>query len=171
MIAIAIRYWWAFVLAAAIAWGGLGWYGKAAAERDLSAYQASQAKLINDQLRQILDLQKIRDQAAATAVGYYLEGKKNAETAFQPLRTELANLRSRFPAVDPHRLPERPGDDSNALPATPEPAGGTDATACTGEPGRIVAATDRVAADLAACAQTQSQLIALQAWVKSACAP
>lgn len=169
MIAIIIRYWWAFALAGAAAWGGLGWYGKAGAERDLADYRASQTQLVTGQLQQILALQKIRDQAAATAVNYYLEGKKHADAAFTPLRTELANLRSRFPAVDPRRVPERPGDDPGPLRAAPDAAGGTDATACTGESGRIVEATDRVVADLAACAQTESQLIALQRWVNGAC--
>lgn len=156
------------VLVAMAAWGGLGWYGKAAAERHLAEYQLAAARVLSDQLAENQRLSDQRALRGAEVSAAYQKGKTDVVAAFQPALADLQRLRALYPDADRLLEPAAPG--SGPVPAAAGPAGRPDAAACTGQPGRIIDAADRVVEDLAACGQTQRQLTGLQRWVAEVCA-
>ena len=159
----------AALLASLVAWGGLGWYGKATAERELADYQLAAARVITARLEENQRLSDAQAKRSAEISDAYQKGKHDTAKAFQPALAALQALRARLGATDPGlRNPAPP--DPGAVPLPADPALRPDATACTDQPGRIIAATDRVVADLAACANEKRQLISLQSWVTDVCA-
>jgi hypothetical protein len=154
----------AFALLALLAWGGLGWYGKRAVELEFAGYKLAQARVVADQLAENQRLSDAQAKAGAAISDAYQKGKADVAKAYQPVLADLQFLRLRLAAAG--GLREHPATDPGPVPGPPDPAGGPDATACTGDPGRILDAADRVVADLAACEDTRRQLISLQAWVR-----
>lgn len=157
----------AAVLAGMAAWGGIGWYGKASAERAFADYQLAAARVITARLEENQRLSDQQARRSAEISDAFQKGKRDAQTQFKPIQEELARLRSQFPAAGGVRDPAAP--DPSPVPGPAGATGGPDATACTDQPGTIVAAADRVVEDLAACDAERRQLISLQAWVREVC--
>ena len=155
----------AALLAIMAAWGGLGWYGKSAAQKELADYQRDAARALAVQLaeNQRLSEQQARDSAATSAA--YQKGKRDVAQAFQPALADLQMLRSLYAGGATAGL-RRPSTDPDAVPGPADPAGGPDATACTDRPAEIIAAAHRVAEDLESCAGYLTQLTSLQQWVR-----
>lgn len=156
----------ALLLAAVAAWGGLGWYGKAGAERELAEYQLGAAKVITEQLQNNARLEDQGRQIQEDARHEY-EGKlQSIEGSWAKDRASLAALR-RAPS---ERLREpAAGNDGSAVPQADATAAGADATTCERrlqEAGdrfdRVVEAAQGVADALQAAERQQAQLSALQ---------
>ncbi len=158
----------AALLASLIAWGGIGWYGKALAERDLAVYQLAAARVITDRL---VENQRLSDAAARRGAGIsdaYQKGKADAAKAHQNAQGQLARLRATLDApalglrhsAEPDPRPVPPGADPTRRP---------DATACTDHPRAILDAAHRVAQDLETCDTEKRQLASLQQWVRDVC--
>lgn len=159
----------AVVLAITAAWGGIGWYGKATAERTLAAERLEQARVVADQLAANQHFSEAQARRAADISEAYQKGKRDVATAFQPAMADLQMLRTLFAGgagrVEPGGLREPGPDGSGPVPGPADPTGGTHATACTDRPGDLIAAAHRVAQDLESCAVVVAQLTSLQRWV------
>lgn len=159
------RYWHIAAIAAAVAWGGIGWYGKAASERSFAEYQRAAAETISTELLRHQATQQKQAAIAGEASRQYQKGATHVRTTLQPELDELATLRTLW-AARTHSLRQPTETDSSPLPATPDPTGGPDATACTDRPGDIAAAAAAVARDLASCAGELEKLKGLQQWAE-----
>ena len=159
------RFWWAVPLLGAIAWSGVLKVQLSSARTDLADYKAAQAAVVADQRAQIIQLQQARQAASERATRAFLEGKRHAELEFAPVNKALNDLRQRWMADQ--RLRNGAADGGDGVPAAAIPARDLDGTACTDQPGRIVAAADRVIADLRACEVEVRRLKELQAWAAS----
>lgn len=156
----------AVLLAITAAWGGIGWYGKATAERALAAERLGQARAVAGQLAENLRLREAQDRAAAEITAAYLKGKTDVAKAFQPALADLQLLRTLFAGGATAGVRQPAQDGAGAVPGPADPAGRTDAIACTDRPGELIAAAHRVAEDLESCAGDLARLTALQQWVR-----
>lgn len=176
MIALAARFlpykWLAIglLLAAVAAWGGLGWYGKRAAQLDLAEYQLAASRVITQRLTENQALAAAQARKADEIATAYQKGKTDVAKSFQPAMADLQFLRQLYAAggaaADPDRLRQRPAADPGAVPGPADPAGGTHAVACTDRPGAIIESAHRIAQDLEACALDLARLRGLQQWVR-----
>jgi hypothetical protein len=163
------------LLAAVTAWGGLGWYGKASAQRELAAYQLAASNVI---VARLVENQRLADAQARKAneiAAAYLKGKQDVQKAFQPALADLEILRQLYAggarpvAANPGRVLDGPEADPGAVPGPADPAGRTHAVACTDRPATLIESTHRVAQDLEACALDLARLKGLQQWVREVC--
>ena len=160
----------AVLLAITAAWGGIGWHGKATAERLIERERLAAARAAADQLAANQRLSEAQARKSAEISAAYLKGKTDVAKSFQPALADLQMLRTWW---DAHagRLRVEPADDSRPVPGPAGPPGGADAIACTDRPGDIVESAHRVAQDLEACAIDLARLKALQEWVRAAQRP
>lgn len=100
----------AIAAAALLAWGGLGWWGKARVERDFEAYRGEQARLVVRQQETIIAEQQRAAEKAQEASNAYQKGARD--------------IRARW---DAERLRNQQRTGSGALPATSPAASGPDA--------------------------------------------
>lgn len=160
----------AVLLAAVAAWGGLGWYGKRAAQLELAEYQLAAVRVIEQRLTENQALADAQARKANEIAEAYLKGKADVQKAFQPALADLEILRQLYAGgarpAEPDRLRQHPEADPGAVPGPADSSGGTHATACTDRPAALVAAAHRVAQDLEACALDLARLKGLQQWVR-----
>lgn len=140
----------ALAFVASLGWGGFGWYQKLDVEKEFSDYQRQAAEVITQRLKENSAMEAANRAVAVAADTQYLKGKRDAERAFQPVRDDLAALRSVW------GLRNRP--DGLAMPGGPDSPGLGESRACTDQPSRIIEAAARVAEDLATCAEIAGQL-------------
>ena len=178
------------ILAAAVALFGAGAYSGAKvatwaasskiaeAEKALSDYQLSAADVITQRLREAVALQTRNAKLGTHISSAYLEGKHESEQSFKVEMAELAALRAALAggnanpagAVSGRVRDATPADgNGSSVPAPASPTSRTDVQACTSDATGIIAAAERVVADLAACDTNTKQLVALQKWVREVC--
>lgn len=146
----------AVLLALVTAWGGLGWYGKAVAEREYAEYQLSAAQVITERLVENTEIEAAARALSAEADAKYLKGKLDADREFQPIRDDLAFLR--------HAWGMRNQNDNDPVPSESNPSLVNTPRACTDEPRRIIEAATRVLEDLKTCRDVANQLEACRAY-------
>lgn len=162
----------AVLLAAVAAWGGLGWYGKRAAQLELAEYQLAASRVITERLVENQALAAAQARKADEIATAYQKGKTDVQKAFQPALADLEILRqlyaggARPAAADPGRVLDGPEAHPGAVPGPADPAGGTHAVACTDRPAALIDAAHRIAQDLEACALDLARLRGLQQWVR-----
>jgi len=144
------------LFAAVTAWGGLGWYGKAGAEREFAEYQLAASNVIAERLVANSKLEAQARTLSQEADAQYLKGKKDADREFKPIRDDLAFLR--------HAWGMRNQNDSSPVPGESNSASLSNPRACTDEPRRIIEAASRVVEDLKTCRDVASQLEACRAY-------
>ncbi len=154
----------AVVLALVSVWGGLGWWGKAAAERDFADYQRAAAETISRELLRHQATQQRQAELAIDASRQFQKGAADVRNKLQPQLDELATLRTLWASRTTDRLRQPAEAGSGALPTTPEPPGGFDGAACTDRPRALVEAAAGIAQDLATCAAEVEKLKGLQRW-------
>lgn len=130
-----------------------------AVQMELSDYQRQAAEIIAARLRENAQLEAANRNIAAEVDAQFLKGKTHAEKSFQPIRDELALMRRMWSVRD--GAPDVP---AGGLPGGPDTAGVSEGGACTDQPGRIIAAADRVIKDLEACGNIARQLSACRTY-------
>lgn len=156
------RYWYVAAIAAVAAWGTLGWALKNGAENDLAQYRLEQAQLVAVKQAEIIELQVARDKANAAITQSFLKGRRETEKRYASQLSELAALRSLWAA----RGVREADGSGNPMPTDAAPASGASGSACTDQPGELVAASAQVIADLETCEVELGKLTALQAWAR-----
>lgn len=158
------------LLAAVAAWGGLGWYGKATAQRALATYQLAASRVLAEKLAENQRLADAQARKANEIAEAYQKGKADVAKAFQPALADLQILRQLYAGgarpVDADRLRQHPEADPGAVPGPADPPGRTHAVACTDRPGAIIESAHRLSQDLEACALDLERLRGLQQWVR-----
>jgi len=156
----------ALAMLAIIAWGGVGWSGKRAAQLEFADYKLAQARVVADQLAENQRLSDAQSRRGAEISEAYQKGKIDVAKAFQPARAELRLLRARYSGGAAGGMQQPADDGAGAMPSPTDPARRPHAVACTDRPGDLIDAARGVAAEIEGCAGKIRQLAALQAWVR-----
>lgn len=154
----------AILLGLIAAWGGLGWYGKARVERAFAEHRLEQARLVARQLENNLAEQQARQAAERVASAQFARGKKQTETEYAPIKTDLDFITAAY-----RRMLDAAESNSGTVPAGTDLATGPGGTACEEQlqevrrrAARVTEAASGVVGDLEIAEQEIQKLIAIQ---------
>lgn len=157
MITMLLRYWYVVAIAAAAAWGGLGWFWKANVERDFANFRGEQARLVARQQEQWIEERQRAEQLANEVSIVYNKAVRTTEKHYQGEVDQL----ERLARVWSERVRNNQSGGC-AVPSPSETAGGTDGPSCEERLQGIAESAKAVARDLDICTRQAEQLDSLQ---------
>ena len=154
----------AILLGLTVAWGGLGWYGKARVERAFAEHRLEQARLVARQLENNLVEQQARQAAERVASAQFARGRRQTEAEYAPIKTDLDFITAAY-----RRMLDAAGSGSGTVPTSTDSAAAPGGATCENQlqevrrrAARVSEAASGVVGDLEVAEQEIQKLVAIQ---------